>query len=143
MRPMPRGSSTCLGSLCAQQDPWDRLSFLLRQGHLSAQHACQEGTGSCTVLGCKEELFNTSRPSDCLQQHAGPLQVQRLLAQMAGSSLAKANAGRKADGTRQKRPTFAGAKHALLEQWDHDKNIKNGNFPDNTTLGSNKVIWWH
>ena len=55
---------------------------------------------------------------------------------------AKANAGRKADGTREKHPTFAGAKHALLEQWDHDRNIENGNTPDNTTLQSNKLIFW-
>ncbi len=58
-------------------------------------------------------------------------------------SCAKANSGRKADGTRQKHPTFAEAKHALLEQWDHDKNSQNGNWPDNTTLQSNKLIWWH
>ena len=56
---------------------------------------------------------------------------------------AKANGGWKADGTRQKHPTFAMAKHALLQQWDHDRNSKNGNFPDNTTLRSNKLIWWH
>ncbi len=55
---------------------------------------------------------------------------------------AKANAGRKADGTRQKHPTFAIAKHALLEQWDHDRNRHHGNFPDNTTLQSCKLIWW-
>ncbi len=55
---------------------------------------------------------------------------------------AKANAGKNADGTRQKHSTFAGAKHALLEQWDHDKNGENGNLPDNTTLRSNKLIWW-
>ncbi len=55
---------------------------------------------------------------------------------------AKANGGRKADGTRQKHPSFAGAKHALLEQWDHDRNSENGNLPDNTTLRSNKRIWW-
>ena len=55
---------------------------------------------------------------------------------------AKINAGRKADGTRQKHPTFAVAKHALLEQWDHDRNSKNGILPDNTTLQSNKLIWW-
>ncbi len=55
---------------------------------------------------------------------------------------AKANSGRKADGTRQKHPTFAAAQHALLEQWDHDRNKKNGDFPDNTTLQSNKLIWW-
>ena len=55
---------------------------------------------------------------------------------------AKANGGRKADGTRQKHPTFAVAKHSLLEQWDYDKNRENGNFPDNTTLQSQKLIWW-
>ncbi|DBA77912.1 TPA: hypothetical protein ACH3X2_008337 [Trebouxia sp. C0005] len=55
---------------------------------------------------------------------------------------AKANGGRGADGTRQKHPTFAAAKHALLQQWDHDRNSKNGNFPDNTTLKSRKLIWW-
>ncbi len=55
---------------------------------------------------------------------------------------AMANAGKKADGTRQKHPTFARAKHALLEQWDHDRNSENGNFPDDTTLQSNKLIWW-
>jgi len=55
---------------------------------------------------------------------------------------AKANSGRKADGTRQKHPTFARAKHALLEQWDHCRNRENGNFPDNTSLQSHKLIWW-
>ena len=56
---------------------------------------------------------------------------------------ARANGGRKADGTRQKHSTFAAAKHALLEQWDHDRNAENGNFPDNMTLRSNKLMWWH
>jgi len=55
---------------------------------------------------------------------------------------AKANGGRKADGTRQEHPSFARAKHALLQQWDHDKNRDHGNFPDNTTLQSGKLIWW-
>ncbi|DBA98598.1 TPA: hypothetical protein ACH3X1_014393 [Trebouxia sp. C0004] len=55
---------------------------------------------------------------------------------------AKAHAGRKADGTRQKHPTFAAAKHALVEQWDHDRNRENRHFPDNTTLRSSKLIWW-
>ena len=56
---------------------------------------------------------------------------------------AKTNGNSRADGTRQKHPTFARAKHTLLEQWDHDRNSNNGNFPDNTTLGSHKFIWWH
>ena len=52
---------------------------------------------------------------------------------------AKADGCRGVDGTRQKRPTFAAAQHALLQQWDHDRNTDNGNFPDNTTLQSNKL----
>ncbi len=55
---------------------------------------------------------------------------------------AKANSGRKADGTRRKHPTFAAAQHALLLQWDHDRNREYGHLPDNTTLQSNKLIWW-
>jgi len=55
---------------------------------------------------------------------------------------AQTHRGRKADGTRQKHPTFAAADHALLQQWDHDKNRKSGNFPDNTSLQSHKLIWW-
>jgi len=43
---------------------------------------------------------------------------------------AKANSGRKADGTRQKHPTFAAAQHVLLQQWDHDRNREIENFPD-------------
>ena len=55
---------------------------------------------------------------------------------------AKANGGKKADGTRQKHPTFARAEHALLQQWERDRNRENGNFPENTTLQSSKLIWW-
>ena len=142
---MPRGSSSHLGSLCAQEDSRDRLSFLLRHGRLSTQHTGQKGTTDCAVLGRQEEPSIITRSSDCLQQHEGPLEVQHLLARMAGFSgrqIPLANAGRKADGTRHKHPTFAEAKHTLLEQWDHDRNNKNGNFPDNTSLRSSKPIWW-
>ena len=55
---------------------------------------------------------------------------------------AKANSGRKADGTRQKHPTFAAAEHALLQQWDHNRNREHEHFPRNTKLGSGKLIWW-
>ncbi|DBA98679.1 TPA: hypothetical protein ACH3X1_014458 [Trebouxia sp. C0004] len=53
-----------------------------------------------------------------------------------------ARTNKRTDSTRQKQPTFTFAKHALLEQWDHDRNSKNGNFLTNTTLGSHKLIWW-
>ncbi len=52
---------------------------------------------------------------------------------------AKASAGRKA---RQKHPNFAAAQHALLQQWDHDRNRENGDLSDNTTLQSDRLIWW-
>ena len=55
---------------------------------------------------------------------------------------AKANGHRRADGTRRTHPTFAVAYHALLEQWDHNRNRGIGHFPDNTTLRSDKLIWW-
>ena len=55
---------------------------------------------------------------------------------------AKGSAGRSKDGIRQKHPTFASCNHPLLSQWDHDLNAREGNYPDNTTLGSGKQIWW-
>ena len=55
---------------------------------------------------------------------------------------AKVKFGKKTDSTGQKHPTFATAKHPLLQQWDHDRNRENGNFPDKVTLRSSKLIWW-
>ena len=43
-------------------------------------------------------------------------------------------------GTRQ--PTFAECQHPLLTEWDHMRNKACGNYPHNTTLGSNKQIFW-
>ncbi len=77
----------------------------------------------------------------CLHKWQAPV-VNKAQGNTGCPKCAKASAGRKADGTRQKHPTFAGANHALLEQWDHDRNGENGNFPDNTTLRSKKLIWW-
>ena len=55
---------------------------------------------------------------------------------------ARTNAGRSKDGVRHKHPAFASCNHPLLSQWDHSLNELDGNYPDNTTLGSNKLIWW-
>ena len=41
-----------------------------------------------------------------------------------------------------KRPSFAESQHPLLAQWDHKRNAAQGNFPSNTTEGSNKQIYW-
>ncbi|DBA98785.1 TPA: hypothetical protein ACH3X1_014550 [Trebouxia sp. C0004] len=77
--------------------------------------------------------------SICLHEWQAP--VFRKTASKTGCPKC-ATANRRTDGTRQKQPTFTFAKHALLEQWDHDRNSENGNFPTNTTLGSHKLIWW-
>ena len=41
-----------------------------------------------------------------------------------------------------KQPTFEAAQHHLLSQWDHQQNAKEGIFPHNTTLGSDKQVHW-
>ena len=79
--------------------------------------------------------------SACLHEWQAPV-MMKARGKTGCPKCAKANGGRKADGTRQKHPTFAEAKHALMEQWDHDKNGENVIFPDNTTLRSGKFIWW-
>jgi len=80
--------------------------------------------------------------SDCLHEWQAPV-VLKARNNSGCPKCAKVNGNMRADGTRQKQPTFAEAKHALLEQWDYDRNIANGHFPGNTTLGSHKLIWWH
>ncbi|DBA98633.1 TPA: hypothetical protein ACH3X1_014421 [Trebouxia sp. C0004] len=80
--------------------------------------------------------------STCLHEWQAPV-LSKAHGKSGCPKCARARGGRKADGTQQKHPTFAFAEHALLEQWDHDRNSDNGNFPDNTTLRSGKLIWWH
>ncbi len=79
--------------------------------------------------------------SACLHEWQAPV-IIKSRGKTGCPKCAQAHRGRAAEGTRQKHPTFAGAKHALLQQWDHDRNRENGNFPDNTPLQSNKLIWW-
>ncbi|DBA68600.1 TPA: hypothetical protein ACH3X2_013538 [Trebouxia sp. C0005] len=79
--------------------------------------------------------------SACLHEWQARV-LSKVCRQTGCPKCAKANGGKKADGTRQKHPTFAVAKHALLQQWDHERNSKNGNFSDNTSLRSSKLIWW-
>ena len=30
----------------------------------------------------------------------------------------------------------------LIEEWDYEKNEKEGNNPNELTCGSNKIVWW-
>ena len=47
---------------------------------------------------------------------------------------------------RIKQPSFANSQEprgeALLAEWDHERNAPQGNFPYNTTQGSDKQIFW-
>ncbi|DBA82102.1 TPA: hypothetical protein ACH3X1_007096 [Trebouxia sp. C0004] len=134
---VPRGSPTCLASLCAHQDPKARLSFLLRHSRLSAQHACQNAAEVALSWDAKETHPVTPdqvtahshmrahwKCSACLHKWQAPALV-KTAGKTGCPKCGKAHAGRKPDGTRQKHPTFAVAKHALLKQWDHDRNSKN------------------
>jgi len=148
---MSRGSSTCLGSPCAQQEP---------RGCCSGTAVCQHNTLArkapevALFWDAKKNhplppdqvpVFSNMRAhwkcSACLHEWQAPV-MMKARGKTGCPKCAKANAGRKADGTRQKHPTFAEAKHALLQQWDHDRNRESENFPDNTTLRSGKLIWW-
>jgi len=43
---------------------------------------------------------------------------------------------------RTKQPTFEAAQHALLLEWDYERNAVNGIHPHSTTLGSSKRVHW-
>ena len=65
--------------------------------------------------------------STCLHEWQAPV-MMKVRGKTGCPKCAKANAGRGADGTRQKHLTFAIAQHALLQQWDHDRNRGTGTF---------------
>jgi len=48
----------------------------------------------------------------------------------------------KAHGKKTKQPTFEAAQHELLHEWDHERNLKDDIHPNNTTLGSSKLVHW-
>jgi len=48
----------------------------------------------------------------------------------------------KALGRNTKQPTFEAAQHQLLREWDYERNAADGIHPNNTTLGSNKLVHW-
>ena len=41
-----------------------------------------------------------------------------------------------------KQPTFQEEQHSLLHEWDHERNARDGIYPDNTTLQSRKLVHW-
>ena len=48
----------------------------------------------------------------------------------------------KANGRKTKKPTFEAVQHPLLLEWDYERNAADGIHPNNTTLGSNKLVHW-
>ncbi|DBA98635.1 TPA: hypothetical protein ACH3X1_014423 [Trebouxia sp. C0004] len=129
---------------------------ITRSGHAVCQHNTLATKASQVALSWDAKINPPLSPdqvtassnmgaywecSTCLHEWQAPV-LSKACDKSGCSKCAKANPGRKADGTRQKHSTVAAAKHALLEQWDHDRNRENGHFPDNTSLRSNKLIWW-
>ncbi len=45
-------------------------------------------------------------------------------------------------GNNHTQPTFEAAQHPLLLEWDNERNSKDGIHPQNTTLGSKKLVHW-
>ena len=45
-------------------------------------------------------------------------------------------------GRRTKQPTFEASQHQLLLEWDYERNAADGIHPQNTTLGSRKLVHW-
>ena len=46
------------------------------------------------------------------------------------------------NGNYSKQPTFEEEQHALLHEWDHERNAEDGIYPHNTTLQSHKLVHW-
>jgi len=45
-------------------------------------------------------------------------------------------------GNKNSQPTFEAAQNSLLLEWDTERNLKDGIHPQNTTLGSEKLVHW-
>ncbi|DBA82272.1 TPA: hypothetical protein ACH3X2_000540 [Trebouxia sp. C0005] len=45
-------------------------------------------------------------------------------------------------GNSYKQPTFEAAQHPLLLEWDYARNTQDSIYPQNTTLGSKKLVQW-
>ena len=46
------------------------------------------------------------------------------------------------NGNKYKQPTFEAVQHPLLLEWDFERNPKDSIHPQNTTLGSRKLVHW-
>ncbi len=130
--PFCSGSAICQHNTLARKAPEAALFWDAKKNHPLSPDQVTVSSNMRAHWKCK----------DCLHKWQAMV-CSKTRGKTGCPKCANAHYGREADGTRQKHPTFAIAKHVLLEQWDHDRNRDNGNSPDNTTLQSHKLIWWH
>ena len=116
--PFCSGRAVCQHNTLANNAPEVALFWDAKKNHALCPDQVTVGSNIRAHLKC------------CACLHEWQASVKNKVCGRTGCpKCAKAHAGRNADGTRQKHPTFARAKHALLEQWGHDKNSKNEIFP--------------
>ena len=72
---------------------------------------------------------------DC--QHEWQAQIARRV--MTDGGCPRCSQDRK---KKTKQPTFEEEQHTVLQEWDHERNARNGIFPHNTTLQSKKLVHW-
>ena len=126
--PFCSGTAVCQHNTLARQAPEVALFWDAKKNHPLSPDQLTFSSGMRAHWKC----------SACL--HEWQASVWNKVSGKTGCpKCARANGGRIA---RQKQLTFAAAKHALLQQWDHGRNSMNGNFPSNTKLQSSKLIWW-
>ena len=123
--PFCSGNAVCQHNTLARQAPEVALFWDAKKNYPVSPDQVTVSSGMRAHWKC----------SACLHEWQAPV-VMKARAKTGCPKCAKA------DSTQQKHPTFAEAKHALLQQWDHDRNRESGNFPDNTTLRSAKLICW-
>ncbi len=126
--PFCSGVAVCQHNTLARKAPEVALFWDAKKNHPMSPDQVTVSSGMRAHWKCNA----------CLHEWQAPV-MMKVHGKTGCPKCARANGGRKA---RQKQPTFAAAKHALLQQWDHDRNSMNGNFPSNTKLRSSKLIWW-
>ena len=129
--PFCSGHAICQHNTLARQAPEVALFWDAKKNHSTSPDQVTVSSGMRAHWKC----------SACLHEWRASVFAKARISSGC-PKCAKANGNMPADGTRQKHPSFAAAQHALLQQWDHDRNRENGHLPDNTTLQSNKLIWW-
>ncbi len=128
---MSRQPSPCVGGHRESQVTTNRLSLLLlaRKAPLvallwSAKKNHPLSPDQVTALSGRRAHWKCG---DCLHEWQAAVYL-KARCNTGCPECAKAHGCRPANRARQQQPSFAKAKHALLEQWDHDRNRDNGNI---------------